>query len=1145
MSRRTQLIETSLLALAVASWAGTASAQTALPDITIVKPKPKVVHQAPQPTAKPVQPRVAAQPAPAPRPTQARAPAPAAAPTHAVAPARPSVAARAPAPAPEPSPAASPEQTRVEQAQERFNARQEASSELFTTGKEINAVPFSRPGEALETAVPGLVVTQHSGEGKANQYQLRGFQLDHGTDFALYLDGMPLNMPTHGHGQGYADANFLIPELMSYVVARKGPYFADEGDFSSAGAVHIYYKDQLPGGLFTATMGSFDYGRLLSIDSTKLYGGTLLSAIELGIYNGPWTVPDAAHKINSVFRWSTGTPENGLAIDAMAYANRWHATNQIPQRAVSEGFIPLWGNIDPSDRGNTTRFSLSGHWTQTDAQSHSIVEAYAVHSTLNLFNDFDYFLSQPLVGDQFRQFDRRYILGLKAEHGQKYEIAGIPVETRVGLQSRYDNIRLGIQDTYRTEPFDTVTNDQVPEGNVGLWTDTTVKWTSWLRTVAGMRGDFFAASVGDYQYPGFAPTGAAFWNWPAPALFPTGPIWTGPWNSGQKVAVIGSPKANIIFGPWEKTEFFLNFGEGFHSNDARGTVASLSPLDGSQVAAVPFLTKSHGAEGGIRSKFIDGLDSTISLWWLNFDSESVFEGDTGNTIFGRPSRRYGVELTNRYTYSEWLRFDANLAVSHTRYRGWDTAQSATFASLLTPDAIGYFTYLGNAPGNYIPEGPPIVASADVELGRQTGWFGALKYRFKGAYPLTEDGYFKAPATGVLDLRTGYRWENGLKVQIDVLNALNSRSDQISYAYGSLLQTDPLYWSCQSGAAPAAVCAIGQMDRHFHPLEPTAARVTLSGPLTLGAFDPLFAPQTGAHTPSGDFLALVDAVTEPAQPDTEAGAKSDLPSHKSPLVVAPPTRWTGLYLGATTGAAWGANSNIYYANTPIGSAADPGVALLGSGNLGESNVGFIGGGVAGYNLQLSPRALVGFETDFQGVIGGTGASNEVGARPSYALPGGALLGSVGASQTLDYLGAARLRLGYLLRPSLLVFGTGGLAYGRANLATNAQIMTIDGAGNIVELSGGQSNLSRTQAGFAAGGGFEWMFSPGWSAKAEYLYYDLGSYSAALPQYAVKLTNGAALADVATAFRGRANGQLVRAGLNYHFDLAAPEAIVAKY
>ena len=843
---------------------------------------------------------------------------------------------------------------------------------------------------------------------------------------------------------------------------------------------------------------------------------------------------DQAHKINGVWRWSTGTPENGLSIDAMAYANHWHATNQIAERAVTEGFISLWGNLDPTDRGNTTRFSLSGRWAETDANSHSIVEAYAIHTTLNLFNDFDYYLTQPLIADQFRQFDRRFILGLKAEHGWKYEFNGIPVETRVGLQSRYDNIRVGIQDTYQTMPYDTVTNDHVPEGNVGVWTDTTIKWTPWLRTVAGMRGDFFAASIGNYQDPFFAPTAMPFWTWPA------APIGTGPWNSGQKVAVIDSPKASIILGPWQKTEFFLNFGEGFHSNDARGTVTTLSPADGSQVAPVPFLTKSRGAEIGARSKFIDGLDSTISFWWLNFDSESVFEGDTGNTIFGRPSRRYGIELTNRYTFSDWLRIDANLSVSHARYRGWDTAQSATYASLLTPDAIGYFTYLGNAPGNYIPEGPPLVASSDIELGRQTGWFGGLKFRFKGAYPLTEDGYFKAPATGFIDLRGGYRWDNGLKLQVDVFNVLNTRSDQITYAYGSLLQTDPLYGACQSGVAPAAVCAIGQMDRHFHPLEPLSGRVTLSGPLTLGAFDPLFAPQTGAHTPSGDFLALVDAVTEPPQPETSAG--SGLPSKKVPLPVAPPPRWTGFYLGATTGVGFGARNDIYYASAPTVNGVDPGALWLGTNRFGESNAAFLGGGGAGYNFQISPRALVGLEADFQGALGGSGATNAATGRPGAP---NSFLGNYAAGQTLDYLGTARLRLGYLLRPSMLLFGTGGFAYGRTNLVANAQVLTIDPTGNIVALGGGSASLSQMRAGFSVGGGFEWMFMPGLSAKAEYLYYDLGCHSLDMPQYSVNLPTGAALANMATSFRTRADGQLVRAGLNYHFDWAEPAPLVARY
>ena len=242
-------------------------------------------------------------------------------------------------------------------------APDEAASVKTFTGAQVNAVPFLRPGEALEV-VPGLVVSQHSGEGKANQYNLRGFQLDHGTDLALWLDGMPLNMRTHGHGQGYADANFLIPELLASVLVRKGPYFADEGDFSSAGSVRMQYIDKLDQGLFSATAGSFGYGRLLSIKSYDVNGGSLLTALETSIYNGPWTRPDELRKINGVMRWTRGTQDDGVSITGMAYANRWYSTDQIPERAIQEGFLPLWGNIDRTDGGDTTRFSLSGRWSQ-------------------------------------------------------------------------------------------------------------------------------------------------------------------------------------------------------------------------------------------------------------------------------------------------------------------------------------------------------------------------------------------------------------------------------------------------------------------------------------------------------------------------------------------------------------------------------------------------------------------------------------------------------------------------------------------------------------------------------------------------------------------------------------------------------------
>ena len=1030
-------------------------------------------------------------------------------------------AASAPAPAPAPQPSSD---------QQEFDASQQAASAKYTSGQELNATPFSRPGEALENAVPGLLVTQHSGEGKANQYQLRGFQLDHGTDLALTLDGMPLNMPTHGHGQGYADANFLIPELISSVVGRKGPYYADEGDFAAAGAIHIQYKDTLEDGLFSATGGSFDYARLLGAKSVPFQGGNLLSVLELGTYNGPWTAPDEAHRINGVLRWTQGTQENGFSLTAMAYANRWHASNQIPERAVTEGVISLWGNIDPTDRGDTTRFSLSGRWSETDAKSHTRVEAYAIHTTLDLYNNFDYFLTEPLLGDQFRQFDRRTILGMQAEHGWNYEFAGFPVETRIGVNSRYDDIRVGLQDTYQRMAYATLTNDLVAEGNVGVWTDTTVHWAPWLRTVTGVRGDLFAASIGDYQNPLAAPTGAPFGT---PGVTP---IWTGPWNSGKKVSAIDSPKASIILGPWQKTEFFLNFGEGFHSTDARGAVTTLNPPDGSQSPTIPLLVKARGAEIGARTKFVEGLDTTISFWWLDFDSENQFDGDTGTTLFGRPSRRYGIELTNHYSPAAWLHFDGDLAISHSRSRGVDQQQALIWAGLVAPGAANYFTYLGNAPGNYIPEAPSIVASVGVEVGKEFGWFGGLKYRFKGAYPLTEDGYFRAPATGWLNLRGGYRWENGLRLQADVFNALGAKSDQISYAYGSLLPTDPLFAPCVGGTAPAAVCAIGQMDRHFKPMEPTAVRVTLSGPMSAGALDPIFAPKPNAHTPWKDFVALAYD-----EPEATIGG---LPSKKGPLLSAPSTpAWTGLYFGLNAGVGFGGNNNIHASTAPIGPGGDPAAAALGNGDYGESNAGFIGGGQIGYNYRISKRTVVGVETDIQGTIGGSGTSTLANAGGSALVPGATLFSGLNSTQRLDWIGTARARAGYLFLPNALLYATGGLAYGQTSLATGIQTFSVNAAGVPTGFSAASGATSPTRVGWTVGGGVEFMFWNNWSVKGEYLHYNLGDLTVMAPQ--TSWTAGVVAGNLATQFRGHADGQMFRAGLNYHFDWGASAPVIAKY
>ncbi len=564
----------------------------------------------------------------------------------------------------------------------RSSAAPAAASERVVSGQQINSRPFSRPGEALEI-VPGLMVTQHSGEGKANQYMLRGFQLDHGTDFAITLDGMPINMPTHGHGQGYADANFLIPELLGSAIIRKGPYYADEGDFSSAGALHLNYIDRLDKGIWSITAGSFGYGRLFGAKSYDVGTGTLLAGGEASVYNGPWVRPDRMRKISTMMRWTEGTQDNGLSLTGMAYANRWYSTDQIPVRAVEQGLIPLNGTLNPDDGGNASRFSLSGRWSRTDAKTSTRVEAYAIRSTLNLYNDFTYFLSNPDLGDQFRQFDRRTVLGLKASQGFRYEFAGLPVETRFGLQTRYDAIRVGLQNDYQRQVYSTVRNDAVQQGSIGLWTDTTVRWTPWLRTTAGLRVDYFNIRVNSLAQP-------------FDAVFYTGAL-----NDGAARAAIVSPKAGVVLGPWAETELFLNAGRGFHSNDARGVTARIDPNDGSTVQPSRLLVRSQGAEVGLRTKIVPGLESSLALFWLDFAAENLFAGDSGGTEVGRASRRIGVEWTNHYHPTPWMRIDADFALTKARFRGNDFAQQ--YPAWL--DLAGYpQAQIGNAPGNFHPRG---------------------------------------------------------------------------------------------------------------------------------------------------------------------------------------------------------------------------------------------------------------------------------------------------------------------------------------------------------------------------------------------------------------------------------------------------------
>ncbi|NDH60176.1 MAG: TonB-dependent receptor, partial [Alphaproteobacteria bacterium] len=417
----------------------------------------------------------------------------------------------------------------------------------------------------------------------------------------------------------------------------------------------------------------YGYWRALVAGSYAAGNGTLTAAGEVVAYNGPWQVGDNTRKFNGFLRYSEGTPDNGLAVTAMAYSNSWHSTDQIPNRAVLDGSLDRYGAVDQTDGGDTQRYSLSARWSRSDKESADKVEAYLVYSTLNLYNNFTYFLNNPDNGDQFQQSDKRKLMGMNASHLLRHDLMGFKSESTLGTQIRYDDISLGLFNTVQRVPTGTIRSDHVSESSIGLYAKNMTAWTDWFRATLGVRGDFYAISVDS--------------NNPA--------------NSGALTAFVASPKAGLVFGPFNKTEFYLNAGQGFHSNDARAAVVTVNPADSTQqLQSAPLLVRSTGGEIGIRSQAVRGLDSTFALFLLDFDSELLFVGDTGTTEASRPSRRVGFEWTNQYRPAPWAMLDLDVAYTVARFMNSDPA------------------------GPFIPGAPSAIASAGITLGAETGWFGA-------------------------------------------------------------------------------------------------------------------------------------------------------------------------------------------------------------------------------------------------------------------------------------------------------------------------------------------------------------------------------------------------------------------------------------
>jgi len=679
------------------------------------------------------------------------------------------------------------------------------ASEGVVDDQEVQLTPAYRPGQLLET-VPGLIVTLHSGEGKANQYLMRGYNLDHGTDLATFVDGMPINQPTHAHGQGYTDLNFMIPELADGISYTKGPYYADVGDFGSVGSVHVDYRDTIPDQVSVGA-GTLGYRRIFGAGSEDLGDGHLLGAVEAQHYDGPFITPDDARKENTVLRYSQGDEHNGYSLTGMYYHQLWTNTTDIPLRAIEEAIVPdRFGTLNPTDGGRAQRASFSAQEYQTIGAGQLSASGYFIYNQLHLYNDFTHYLIDPIHGDQEDQFENRHVVGGTANYTLPMPLGSIDNVLLLGILTRYDQLYVGrlpsedrVPQPAADDPPSFSDSDQVYLFSGAAYAQATTHWTRQLRSVVGVRLDYQHGTDIDYLA----------------ALHET----DGYTNGGTKSQALAQPKGSLIFTANPSLEFYASAGEGFHSADLRGVNQDKSVDLG--LPHTPLLAAQWGEELGVRAQPRNNFAWTLALYNLWQQSETIIDPDVGQDAAGPPSRRYGFELNVTYKIRRWLEFYGSFSGDHTRFtHPFD-------------DGTGHL-------GTYITDAPVATGSLALYLTDLGPWSGGLEYRYLGNYPLSSGpcvtaaavkdfpgvatscanaptalGQINGQGFGELNLAAHYALHSGWVTSLGIYNVLNTHAAAAEFWYVDRLQTEISQYPD------------GRADIHEHPLEPIMARVTIT------------------------------------------------------------------------------------------------------------------------------------------------------------------------------------------------------------------------------------------------------------------------------------------------------------------------------
>ncbi|TKS59297.1 MAG: hypothetical protein EWM72_02309 [Nitrospira sp.] len=613
-----------------------------------------------------------------------------------------------------------------------------ASSQQFIPDKEVVLQPQGRPAQVLRL-IPGMLAVEHSGgAGKADQYFLRGFDADHGTDVAFFADGMPINLRTHAHGQGYTDLAFIIPETIEGLDVYKGAYLPEYGDFATAGAVNFRTRQVVQEGVVQASGGQFDTQRYLLMFSPTKDKIRTLFAVENFYTNGPFEHDNRYLRTNLLGKMTTNlTGRDELSLKATFQKSKWNASGEIPHRVVRDGTLDRFGAIDPSEGGTTLRATgVMNYHYDTTSGGQLFANAYGQYYRLDLFTNFTFFLNDPVNGDGIQQSDRRVMYGGDIGYKQRGEILGIPSIGTIGFQMRVDDIhaKLGTQTT-RT-PTGTTTDSDVLEASYAPFIKAEVQPTSWVRLAGGLRWETFT-----YDVHNLCTTCAER-------------------PDGRKSSGIVLPKMNLILGPWASTEFFANYGEGYHSNDARSAVAPASSP----------LARARSYEVGIRSRpwGPERIELIATVWRLDLQSELVFVGDEGTTEIRGPSRRQGFEVAARGQVWGPLYVNGSFTWTQAEFRN----------------------------GDAIPLAPEYTAYGAAILKWPEGLTSQLQATYLGVRPLIEDRSIKSPSWITFDLSERYRLpiklpHGRMEAFLFVQNLFNTEWEQATFAFASQLRNEPV------------------------------------------------------------------------------------------------------------------------------------------------------------------------------------------------------------------------------------------------------------------------------------------------------------------------------------------------------------------